>query len=93
VYKKGDYAGQKHHNNLYFSIDGTQPGPCGLPLGEGDRVADPGFADFAKQDYRLRPDSPAIDAGFNSGSATDFDGKKVPMGKARDIGAFEFGEE
>lgn len=93
VYKKGDYAGQKRHNNIYFSVDGSQQDPCGLPLGEGDKVTDPRFVDSAKQDYRLRPDSPAIDAGSNSGSATDMDGKKVPMGKARDIGAFEFGKK
>lgn len=81
------------HNNIYFSADGTQADPCGLPLGEGEKIADPGFVDYAKADYHLRRDSPAIDAGFNSNSATDFDGKKVPLGKARDIGAFEFGDK
>ncbi len=91
VYKKGDYAGQKRHNNIYFSADGTQQDPCGLPLGEGDKIADPGFVDYAKQDYHLKPGSPAVDAGFSSGSATDLDGRRVPMLKGRDIGAFEFG--
>lgn len=75
VYSKGNYAGQKRYNNLYFSVDGTREDPVGLPLGEGEKVVDPGFVDYAKGDYRLRPGSPAIDAGFGSG---------------RDIGAFEF---
>ena len=93
VYKMGDYAGQKRHNNIYFSVDGTQPDPCGLPLGEGEKIADPGFVDYEKRDYHLKPGSPAIDAGFNSRSAIDLDRKKVPRGKARDIGAFEFGRK
>jgi len=87
---RNNYAGQKRQNNIYFSIDGTQQDPCGLPLSEGEMVVNPGFVDFAKQDYHLRPGSPAIDAGVDSGSDMDFDGKKVPMGKTRDIGAFEY---
>ena len=62
-----------------------------MPLGEGDKVVAPGFVDYAKQNYRLKPGSPAIDAGFDSGgSAVDFDGVPVPSLKGRDIGAFEF---
>jgi hypothetical protein len=38
----------------------------------------------------LQPDSPAIDAGDVSDSATDFDGNPVPVGKTADMGAFEF---
>ena len=91
VYKKDKYSGQRRLNNIYFSVDGSQADPCGLPLGEGDMITDPGFVDYAGQDYHLRPGSPAIDAGFNSGSTTDIDGKKVPIGKNPDIGAFEFG--
>jgi hypothetical protein len=91
VYKMGDYSGQKRQNNLYYSVDGTQPDPCGLPLAESEKIADPRFADYEKQDYHLTPGNPAIDAGFDNGSATDLDGKKVPAAKARDIGAYEFG--
>lgn len=92
VYSKGNYAGQRRYNNIYFSVDGTrEDDPVGLPLGEGDKVVDPGFVDYAKQDYRLKPGSPAIDTGFDSGgSAVDFDGVPVPSLKGRDIGAFEF---
>ncbi|MGE5570108.1 MAG: choice-of-anchor Q domain-containing protein [Rhodospirillales bacterium] len=90
VYKTANYSGQERLNNIYFSADGSQPDPCGLPLGPGEKIADPRFVDFEKRNYRLKPDSPAIDTGFNSGSATDLDGRKVPTGKGRDIGAFEF---
>jgi hypothetical protein len=93
VYKMGDYVGQQRHHNIYFSVDGTESDPCGLSLGEGEKIADPGFVDYARGDYHLRPGSPAIDAGFNSGNATDFDGRKVPVGKGRDVGAFEFSEQ
>lgn len=90
VYKKGDYAGQKRYNNIYFSLDGSQTDPCGVPLGPGDRIADPRFVDYAKQDLHLKPDSPAIDAGHDIGRTTDLVGTPVPQGKAPDIGAYEF---
>jgi hypothetical protein len=85
-----NYAGQKHSHNIYFSIDGSQKDPSGLPLGPGELVADPRFVDYAKRDYHLRPDSPAIDAGFSNGFSRDFDDHPVPVGKAPDIGAYEF---
>ena len=90
VWGRNNYAGQKRQNNIYFSIDGTQEDPCGLPLSEGEMIVNPGFVDFTRQDYHLKQGSPAIDAGTDNSSATDFDGNKVPMGKARDIGAFEY---
>ena len=31
VYKKGDYAGQKRHNNIFFSVDGSQQDPADCP--------------------------------------------------------------
>lgn len=46
--------------------------------------------DYAKHDYRFRPGSPAIDAGFDGGGAAAFDGVPVPSLAGRDIGAFEF---
>lgn len=39
---------------------------------------------------QLLPTSPAINAGFNNGLATDIDGNKRPQGSAIDIGAREF---
>lgn len=90
VYKKGDYTGQTRYNNLYFSLDGSQTDPCGLPLGPGERIADPRFVDYAKLDLHLKPDSPAIDAGHQIGRTTDLDGTPVPRGRAPDVGAYEF---
>ncbi len=90
VWGRNNYAGQIRSNNLYFSLDGSQADPCGLPLGPGERIADPLFAGLMNGDLHLLPNSPAIDAGLSSGPATDFDGVAVPQGKAPDIGAFEF---
>ncbi len=43
-------------------------------------------------DYRLRPTSPAIDAGTSVGAPdTDLDGGSRPVGRGYDIGAYEFG--
>jgi len=41
-------------------------------------------------EFNLEPDSPCIDAGIDVGIQMDYSGKKVPRGKAVDIGAFEF---
>lgn len=54
--------------------------------------ADPRFADAGVEDFHLRPGSPAIDAAsfeFNSGSA-DRDGRFRWLGKAPDMGAYEY---
>ncbi|HEX6533589.1 MAG TPA: hypothetical protein VF041_03275 [Gemmatimonadaceae bacterium] len=48
----------EHSRNVYFSAGGSAD-PVGVPLGEGDIIADPRFVDLAHGDYRLRPDSPA----------------------------------
>ena len=41
-------------------------------------------------EFNLEPASPCIDAGIDVGIQMDYSGKKVPRGKAVDIGAFEF---
>ncbi len=53
-----------------------------------------GFSDSKANDYRLTSDSPAIDTGTNSIPSyltTDKDGKQRKIGKAVDIGSFEYG--
>lgn len=47
------------------------------------------FVAPALNDYRLRPDSPAVDAGLDLGFDTDLAGTPVPLGLAPDIGAYE----
>lgn len=71
-------------NNLFF---GAGPGPSFLA---GNLSGDPKFANLEATNFRLLPGSPAIDAGVNTGIATDFDGVLRPQGSGFDLGAFEF---
>ncbi len=62
---------------------------AGESVREGEKTGDPLFVDFARRDLRLRPESPAVDAGADLGYTQDFDGAPIPSGRAPDIGAFE----
>jgi hypothetical protein len=62
----------------------------GIDPGAGSFSADPLFTNPGALDFTLRPGSSCIDAGVDSGSASDFSGTPVPRGKAPDIGAYEF---
>ncbi len=56
-------------------------------------VTDPGFVSSLRDspgDFRLRGNSPAIDAGHDVGLAWDFEGNPIPWGAAPDIGAYEY---
>jgi len=89
VYEANKYD-QYHYNNLYFCIDGSVEDPVGKPLGKGEKIADPMFLDFDLRDLHLTPGSPAVDAGIKSEVKWDFEGNKIPHGKAPDIGAIEY---
>lgn len=52
-------------------------------------VAVPRFLDPENCDFHLAPDSPCIDVGEDLGYNADFEGSKIPQGKAPDIGAYE----
>jgi hypothetical protein len=59
--------------------------------GEQYVESDPLFFNDSVDDYRLSEDSPAIDKGSsNQAPRFDFLGNRRPMGKAIDIGAFEY---
>ena len=63
--------------------------------GVGNVDAEPLFVDAANGDYRLRPNSPCVNAGTNgfwTSGAVDFDGQRriYPAGGRVDMGAFEF---
>ena len=53
-------------------------------------VADPLFVNPQNKDFRLSKDSPCIDKGTYIGNKKDFSNGKIPIGKAPDIGAYEF---
>jgi hypothetical protein len=53
-------------------------------------VAKPMLVDADKGDFRLRKESPCVDAGADVGRKSDFTGTPVPQGKGPDIGALEY---
>ena len=56
-----------------------------------NRQVAPRFVDAKSFDFRLRPDSPAIDSGIaDRAPETDFAGRRRPQGSRVDIGAWEF---
>jgi len=72
---------------LYSNVQGGWPGT-------GNINADPLFADPFDGNYHLRPHSPCINAGDNAAVppsvTTDLDGRPRIIGRAVDMGAYEF---
>ena len=81
---------QLHENNLYHVIDDSYSDPVGQPMGTGEQTAPPNFVNFKSNDFRLKPNSPAVDAGQNLGYSKDFNDFSVPFGRKVDIGAHEY---
>jgi hypothetical protein len=82
--KSGDMLGSVFRNNIFTKsakIDPRATKQNNLSPG-----ADPGFVDLAGGDLRLREGSRAIDRGMDLGSDT-----KGYIGKAPDLGAYEYG--
>jgi hypothetical protein len=77
--------------NLWFGPGGMVPDAATPEIFADPVTGDPRFVDEAALDFRLQPDSPAIDQA--SGTApvpiADFDNSPRPTGAGIDIGAFE----
>ena len=89
----GRYAGNEVITATYSDV-----GEILLP-GTGNISAEPLFLDPGGRDYRLRPRSPAVDAGTNAGApTTDIRGLARPVdgngdgAAVTDMGAYEFGK-
>jgi hypothetical protein len=80
--------------NLYFTNGESAPDPS--ELGDGLAIsADPLFADPGASNYSLKAGSPAIDAGVAlpagfTNVVDDFANAPRPVGRASDLGAFEY---
>jgi hypothetical protein len=89
-----------HDHNIYWLTGGGKFDTSGTAsLGNSDRILDPQFMSFSMQgervntatlDLRLKPTSPAINAGATASYAMDYLKNPVPRGGAPDIGAYEF---
>ncbi len=80
-------------NNLIDGFRGYSDGKEEEVKGNNPVEANPMFSNLNSYNFRLLPDSPAINTGTNTGITagdTDFDGNPRIIGPAVDIGAFEF---
>lgn len=86
-----NFGSNRYESNLMYANEVDFVMVTGKP--EGTIREQPRHVRFAKDgsgDYRLRGDSPAIDAGTREGAPTfDFEGILRPQGAAVDIGPFE----
>ncbi len=85
------------HANPVITVTYSNIKFTGVYTGVGNINADPRFvlpisytaAPTTTGNYHLRAGSPAIDHGTNAGVTTDLDGRKRPLGKGYDMGAYE----
>jgi len=98
----------RFYNNI---LEDGEPEASDQPFGpvfSGNISEDPQFVAPSLNDYRLRPGSPAIDAGVAAATLLeenrrtnveftapedDLDGNERPIGEAHDMGAYEFDPE
>jgi hypothetical protein len=79
-------------NNIFFE-NGRAISGAGTNIKQSHNYTEnPLFVDAAAGKFKLRPESPAINAGISLPQVPcDFDGNKRPSGSGYDIGAFEYG--
>lgn len=72
-------------------VSGAATGCAFTPGQDGNRSASPRFVASSVQDFHLRPDSPAVDAGVSHAAlaSLDLDGEARTIGSAPDLGADE----
>ncbi len=91
------FRGNFHAGSVHGLIDGDRVDPSGWVKAVGESLigqGDPRFRDVRGADFRLLPESDAIDAGSTipgDFAQHDFDGVARPIGAAPDPGAFEAG--
>ncbi len=90
AFHNGLGARQIHDHNFYFSADDSTIDPIPGTPGVGEKIGDPLFVDYAKRDYHLKAESPAVGAGIPLGFTKDLDGRTIPVGKAPNMGAYEY---
>jgi competence ComEA-like helix-hairpin-helix protein len=78
----------ENHHNLVWGNVVNYVGDAAV--GEGDLLFDPDFVDPSAKDYRLRANSPAINAGIATPVTVDYTGNPRLFGAAPDLGAYEF---
>jgi hypothetical protein len=78
-------------NNIYWSTSGTPFVQfMNFSMNASSKIVNPQFVNPGGQNFRLRANSPAINAGLNLGWAKDLDGVGLPQGGAVDIGGYEY---
>jgi hypothetical protein len=80
------------HNLIYGYREAPIMGGCeqGLDTSDGNILADPRFADYAKRDFHLRARSRALNVAVPDWSPSDdAEGHRRPQGPGPDLGAFE----
>ena len=77
IFKSNKYQASNNLIAAPIPIEGIQPGK-------------PMFVDAPNHDFHLKTGSACIDKGKDVNLLLDFDGKKIPRGKAPDIGVYEY---
>jgi len=79
------------YNNSYSNLIRINAGTTGTNYVNQNNILGSNPLFKSNETFRLRPTSPAIDAGIDVGLTTDYWGHRVPQNGTPDIGACEYG--